>query len=459
MDLIHRFVKNVVDTHYDDLPSETVEITKTSVIDTLACVVGGTTAQGCKEIVEYLKEEGGKEESTLFVYGGKVPCSNAVMANSTMARALDFDAVHETAGIHVSATMVPVALAMAEKIGRLSGKDLITAIALGSDLICRLRVAAGAQSHITGWSSETFGPFGAAAVAGKILGLDEEMLLNAMGLAFSQAASSLQCFIDGSLAIRLQQGLSARAGVVSTLLAQRGFSGAKNILEGKYGLYPLYFNNEYDPDKLTKDLGTRFEGTYVSFKPFPSCKYTHGAIAGALEILSEHEIRPEEISKITVEVNRNAYNICYEPREKKVVPRTVVDAQFSIPYTVAVSIINKDVFIDDFNMKAIKNPLVLHLSEKVIVKINPELDRMDLNVAPSIVEIEALGERKYSKRIDFVKGHPNNPMTFEDCVTKMEKCLPFSASPFLKKKEKQIVELISKLERLEDVCKISKLLA
>ena len=118
--------------------------------------------------------------------------------------------------------MVPVALAMAEKVGGLSGKGLITAIALGSDLICRLRVATGARSHTTGWSSETFGPFGAAAVAGKILGLDEEMLLNAMGLALSQAASSLQCFIDGSLAIRLQQGLSARAGVVSTLLAQRG---------------------------------------------------------------------------------------------------------------------------------------------------------------------------------------------------------------------------------------------
>jgi len=257
----------------------------------------------------------------------------------------------------------------------------------------------------------------------------------------------------------LQQGLSARAGVVSTLLAQRGLSGAKNILEGKYGLYPLYFNNEYDSDKLSKDLGTRFEGTYVSFKPFPSCKYTHGAIAGALEILSEHAIRPEEISKITVEVNRNAYNICYEPREKKVVPRTIVDAQFNIPYTVAVSIIKKDVFIDDFTMEAIKNPSVLRLSEKVIVKINPELDKLDLNVAPSIVEIETLGKRKYSKQIDFVKGHPNNPMTFQECVTKMEKCLPFSASPFLEKKAKELVQLISKLERLDDVCEISKWVA
>ena len=203
-----------------------------------------------------------------------------------------------------------------------------------------------------------------------------------------------------------------------------------------------------------KDLGTRFEGTYVSFKPFPSCKYTHGPIAGALEILSEHEIRPEEISKITIEVNRNAYNICYEPREKKVVPKTVVDAQFSIPYTVAVSIIKKDVFIDDFTLEAIRTHRSSHLSAKVVVKVNPELDKMDLNVAPSIVEIETLGQRKYSKRIDFVKGHPNHPMTFEDCARKLEKCASFSASLALKGNVGRLIELICAFEKVDDVSEI-----
>jgi 2-methylcitrate dehydratase PrpD len=458
MDIVHRLVENILNVQNDDLPLETIDVTKKCILDTLACVIGGSTAAGSNEIVKYLKEEGGKEESTIFVYGGKVPSPNAVLANSTMARALDFDTVHEGAGVHASATIVPVALAMAEKVGPLRGKDFMTAVALGSDLICRLRSASGSRSHTSGWSSETFGPFGAAAAAGKILGLNEEMLINAMGLALSQAASGLQSFIDGSLAVRLQQGLSARAGLVSAVLAQRGFSGAKNILEGKYGFYPLYFHGDYAPDKLTEDLGKRFEGTYVSFKPFPSCKYTHGPIAAVLEILSEHEIRPEKIRKITVEVNQNAYNICYQPRAKKVVPQSVIDAQFSIPYTVAVGIIKKDVFIDDFTEIAIRDPSALDLSDKVTVEVNPEIDKMDLNVAPSIVEIEMYDQKRYSKRIDFVKGHPNHPMTFEDCARKLEKCASFSASLALKGNVGRLIELIYAFEKVDDVSEIMRLL-
>lgn len=458
MDLIYSFVKNILDTHYDDLPRETVEVTKRCIIDTLACLIAGSTAPGCKETVEYVKGDGGREESTILVYGGKVPSSNAVMANSTMARALDFDDVQEAAGLHSSATMVPTALAMAEKIGKLSGKDFITAIALGADLSCRMRLAPKFGSGITGWSSETYGPFGAAAVAAKILRLDEERLWNAMGLALSQAASSLQCFVDGTLAVRLQQGLSARAGIVSVLLAQKGLTGARNVLEGRYGFYPVYFNNEYDASKLTKDLGKRFEGTYVSVKPFPSCKFTHGPIAATLSLLSEHAIQPEEIAQITVEVNQSAYNLCCEPRERKIVPQTIIDAQFSIPYTVGVAVVKRDVFIDDFTLKAIKDASVLRIADKVMPKVSPELGKMDLTVAPSIVEIKTLGNKKYSKRIDYVKGHPNNPVTIQDCIEKLEKCVSFSAIPLRKENIRKLSELVYRIEEIDDVTKMTRLL-
>lgn len=458
MDLIFRFVKNIVDTRYEDLPRETVEVTKRCVIDTLACLIAGSTASGCKAVVDYVQGDGGTEESSILVYGGKVPSANAVLANSTMARALDFDDVQEAAGAHSSATMIPTALAMAEKIGKLSGKDFIAAIALGADMLCRMRLAPKFGSGITGWSSETHGPFGATAVAGKVLGLDEERLWNAMGLALSQAASTLQCFADGALAVRLQQGLSARAGIVSALLAQKGLTGAKNVLEGRYGFYPTYFNNEFDASKLTKDLGKRFEGTYVSVKPYPSCKYTHGPIAATLAILSEHAIRPEEITTISVEVNQSAYNLCCEPRQRKFVPESIIDAQFSIPYTVGVAAVKRNVFIDNFTPTAIKEESVLRIAGKVTPRVGPELAKIGLTVAPSIVEIKTSGNKSYSKRIDYVKGHANNPMTTQDCIDKLERCLAFSAIPLKKENIDKLIKFVDKLEEREDVTAIAELL-
>jgi 2-methylcitrate dehydratase PrpD len=321
---------------------------------------------------------------------------------------------------------------MAEKIGKVNGKHFITAIALGADLISRMRLAPKLKSSSTGWSANTYAPFGTATVAAKILGLDEQRLWNAMGLAFSQAAGSLQSIVDGSLAVRLDHGLGARAGAVSVLLAQMGLTGSRNILEGRYGFYPLYFHNDYDASRLTKDLGKRFEGTYVSVKPFPSCKLNHAPIEAVLSIVAQHAIEPKDINQIVVGVNQYAYNLCCVPRESKIVPQTIVDAQFSIPYTVAVAVVKRDLFIHDFTLDAIKDTSVLRIANKVIPMVDPELDKMGLTVAPATVEIRTVGNDKYSKRIDYVKGHPKNPMTFQDCANKLRRCASFSALPLEK---------------------------
>ena len=455
MDLIRVVVSKILKTKYEDLSKQTVDMIKKLVIDTLGTTIAGSSAEGSKELVDLIKGWGGREESTILVYGGKVPSPNAVLVNCTMARALDLDDVHESGGGHLAATFVPTAFVLAEYFQKpINGKELILAIAVGSDLSCRLRCA---LTTYKGWLAETFAPFGVVAMGGKIIGFDEERMINGMGLAYSQCSTNLQANVDGALSVRLQQGMGAKAGVLATILAERGFTGAKNVLQGVYGFYPLYARNEYDPKVITDQLGERFEILNTSLKPYPSCKYTHNAIYAILEILRKHNVEPETIHRISVFTNSKAYNVA-GCGENKYRPQNIVEAQFSIPYTVAVAAVNRKVFIDDFKKESIGKNEVLEIANKVRVEIDPEIDKMPGLTATTRVELETESGEKYSEHVEFVKGHPNNPMTMDECVEKFMECARFSARPMDRDKINEAIRLICRLEEIDDVRKIVRLL-
>lgn len=452
MDLVFELVKNIIDTDFKKLPKETIHITEKCILDTLGVLLAGTKQPGCKTVVDFLKEMSGKEESKIINYGGKVPSFNAALANATMARALDLDDVHEASGCHPSATMVPVAFAVAEKTGVINGKDLITSIVVGTDLTCRLRLAV---KTYPGWVSETFSVFGATATAGKILELNEEEMVNAMGIAYSQAACNFQGFEDGALTPRLQQGFASKAGIISALLAQRGITGAKNVLQGRFGFYSLYYRNNYDPTIVTKNLSKKFEIDNVSIKPYTSCKHTHGPIWGVLELVNNYNISAQDIVEIKVGVSRYAYNLVCQPAEAKYKPRTVVDAQFSIPYTVACAIIKRDVFVDEISSEAITNPKVLKMAKKVKPFVDPEIDKIHSFVAPkSLAKIKTRDGKVYAKYTEDIKGSPRKPMSFEEVAKKFEKCTKYAIYPPSKEKIIKITKTVWELEKIVDVGKI-----
>lgn len=455
MELMRQIINHIMKTQYEDLSPQTVEVVKKLFIDTLGTAIAGSSAMGCKGLVDLVKGWGGKGEGTILVYGGMVPAHHAAFANCTMARALDFDDVHEAGGGHLSATFVPVSLVFAEYIPRpINGKELILAFAVGSDLSCRLRCAL----KFYGFKAATLAPFGVVAMGSKLIGFDEEQLINGMGLAYAQCSTNLQANIEGALAVRLQQGLGAQAGVLATALAERGFTGAKDVFQGTYGFYPLYARNEYDPEVIIDQLGKRFEIVNSSIKPYPSCKYTHIPIYATLEFVREHKVEPREISKVTVFTNSKAYNLT-GIGDNKYHPRNVVDAQFSIPYTVAsAAVTKKDLFIDDFMEESIRRSEVLEFAQKVRVQVDPDIDRIVGNVVANRVEFETSEGEHYSKYVEFVKGHPKNPMTMGECIEKFQKCLYYSAKPLKQDKVTELVRLVSDLEELDDVKKVVHLL-
>jgi 2-methylcitrate dehydratase PrpD len=261
------FARMITTLRYEDIPSEAVEATKMDVLDTLAVILAGSTSSGTREVVEQMTYWGGREESSILIFGDKVPAPSAVLANSHMAHARDYDDIYHVARIHVGAVNVPCALAVAESVGGVDGRELITAMLMGIDIELRLGQAAllWTQFHPTA----TFGYFGACATAGRLLGLDEDQMVNAFGICYSQVSGTKQCMHDGSLTKRLQPGLAARGGILSAHLARRGYTGTRNNLEGKAGFFNLYHGGKYDPVFLTDRLGEHFDITRLGFKPYP----------------------------------------------------------------------------------------------------------------------------------------------------------------------------------------------
>jgi len=455
MDLIETIVDYVLTTNYRNLGEQTIDMVKKVVIDNMGAAVAGSSGEGIGNLVNLVKDWNGKPEATVLVYGDKVPAFQAALVNCAMARAWDIDDVHEGGGGHICASLVPTAFILAEYAqAKVSGKDFISVIAIATDLSCRLRKALKTQF---GWVLSTFAPFGVVAEASRILGFDRDQTLAAMGLAYTQCSCNSQGVVDGALSVRLQQGIGAKAGVLATQFAQIGFTGPKNILQGVYGLYPLYGRNDYDADVITRDLGKSFEVVNTSLKPYPCCKHTHIPIFIIMELLREHNIAPTEIGKIVVRTNQAAYDKCFSNPAKRR-PRSVVDAQFSIPFTVALAAVKRRVSLHDFTEKNWTDQLILDIAGRVEVQVDPDLNKVPGLIAPNIIELETKEGKHFEKHLDFVKGSPQNPMSNEECIDKFQDCIAFAAKPLEKVKVNEFVRMARNLEDVPDVRSMIELL-
>jgi 2-methylcitrate dehydratase PrpD len=457
MDAAYLFAKNLVVTNYDDIPRDVVEATKKQTLDILGVALAGSSKPGVKELLELITEWGGKEESTIFCSGQKVPAPHAAQMNATMGHAPDYDDTHDTAIIHPSVVAVPTCLAVAEHRGKLSGREFITAAALGIDMICRLGLATTSPLK-AGWHLTTLnGCMTAAGVAGRILGLDENGIVNAIGIAYHQSCGNGQCVLDGALTKRMGPGFAIRGGIAAALMAEKGITGAKDSLEGKYGLFNLYHQGTYDSRILTVDLGKRFEGINVSIKPYPCCRVAHSYIDAALSIVNQHNIKAEEVREVTVICGELANELLCVPFEAKCKPRTVVDAQFSIPWTVATAIVRRQVAMEHFTEAAIKSQDILEISGKT--KVEPDTGPgSTVLIQPGRVKIVTKNGETYYKEINHALGSPQRPLTFDECARKFRDCASYAIKRLPDKQIDRVVELVGQLEKVDDIGEIIELL-
>jgi 2-methylcitrate dehydratase PrpD len=229
--------RHVCRSGYVDLPASAVESARRDILDTFGCMLGGSGSPGIDELFAVIARWGGREESRVLLRAIRLPAPQAALLNASMGHALDFDDTLDTGGsIHPGVSVLGSVLAVCDSLGGVSGRDVLLAVALGLDVSCRIALACALDR---GWHrTAAMGVFGATAAAGKLIGLTPEQMLAAFGIAYSHAAGNRQCILDGALTKRLQAGQAASAGVFSALLAQTGFTGARNIFNGRFGCAP-----------------------------------------------------------------------------------------------------------------------------------------------------------------------------------------------------------------------------
>jgi len=462
-DAIFAMAQNMVSIGFEDLPHDVKQVTKRSLLDIVGAIIAGSgLGEGCKEIVDLMKQMGGRKESTILVYGGKAPCPMAAFVNAAMAHSLDYDDDHRQAASHPTLVTFPAALATAEKVKGITGKEFITTIALGNDLVSRLALAVtmGPRGNRLDWNmTSVTGVFGAAAVSARSLRLDQNGMVNALAIAlqFSSGTGEIGFSLDNKYR-GLYGGPVAAGGIMAALLAQRGITGPKNCLEGRGGLYQAHFNGLYRREVLVNELGKRFEGANVDFKAWPSCGHTMNYIEATLKVMEENNLLPNDILDIIPVVGEQTQALC-EPLGLRQRPPTPMDAKWSIPWTIACAALRGKVTFSDFTPEGIKDLNTIELAEKVTPEFQSQQSGDSYKVPAGIVKVRTRAGKVFSKRVDYWHGAHQNPMSMDEVISKFRDCASHSIKPMSKRKILQIIDLINHLEEIDDMTELSKKLS
>jgi 2-methylcitrate dehydratase PrpD len=413
---------------FSDLSMSTIAAARLNIFDTLACSLAGVRAPGIQEMFDIAREWGGAPQAQALWSDLRVPAPQAAWLNSIMAHACDYDDTHDKAILHAGISVLPAAIAAAEIAGRpVDGKEFYSAVAIGLELICRIGVATRIGLIEAGFIySALFSHFAAAAAASRILRLTPEETVDAIGIAYTQASGTHQVTRDGALTKRMQPGFGARAGLTAVAMARKGIRGAQNVFEGIDGLGRTYLQGELDSEILRKGLGKHYHFEDLSYKPYPCCRMNHCAIDAALELREQPGFDWQAVDEIKASINSQGNQAVGTPLEIRRAPGSIVQAQFSICYTVACALINGSVGLTDFTDAALQREDIRSLAAKVTPVVDEGFERtMGRNVTPA--RLEAIcGDTVFTAQITEAKGNFQLPMSSADLRQKLEDCLSFS---------------------------------
>ena len=403
---------------YEDLPHDVIKRTKLLILDTVGIIIRARhDAESTSSLVSAIEKlEMSNGSCQVFSDNKSYSPSAAALLNGTLAHSLDFDDTHAEASLHSSAPILAAALAAAE-MNKSSGQQLITACVVGYEIQIRLGLAGGSSSHYKkGFHpTATCGIFGAAAAAGYLMGLTKEQYISAFGIALSQSAGSMQFLTDGAWTKRSHVGQAAQNGLSCAIMAAEGFKGPSKAFEGQWGYFHSYASGG-DMEKAIDGLGKKFETLNLGVKPYPSCRYSHAAIDGIIELKNELGFSTAELDDIDIGLSETALNIIGYPLSDKQNPKSVVDGQFSMPFCAAVTVKSGGLKWDDYK-NHLNDSDTLSLCNKI--KVSPDKDAEECcpEYMSAKVRVVVKG-KKYEKFVKIPKGEPENFMEDSEFISK-----------------------------------------
>lgn len=431
-----------------DIPADVVQLARGFILDGLGVALAGSTDKCSRIVQNQIRRAGGRGEATILGTSLLAPAGKAALANGVSGHAMDYDDTQLSTSkeavygllTHPTTPVLAAALALGEP-EKISGKQLLLAYALGVEVECRVADAIHPRHYQSGFhSTATMGGLGAAMAAGKLLNLKENALRRALGIAASMASGLRENF--GTMTKPLHAGRAAENGVNAALLARDGFTAAEDILEARRGFFNAMAGG-FDESKLSGRLGKPYfmKQPGISIKPYPSGSLSHPAQDLILDLVKKHDLKAADIERIEVGTNSNVPNALIYP-----MPRNALEGKFSIPFCMAVAVLERKAGIAQFQDRKVRERRVVDLMKRVTLYIDDELERLGYDQVRSRVRVMLKNGRTIEGRYDVARGHPEKPMAWEELAGKFYDC---AALVLPQHKAEDVIRHVERIEELK----------
>ncbi len=440
----------------ESIPAEVRERAKYLILDAVGIAIASTRYDFSHKTLTAIS--GLSESDTMPVIGmpARLSVRDAAVMNGLLIHGLDFDDTHVAGVVHLTSSTFPCALSAGYKVGA-TGEELINAYIVGVEAGARLGAVAKGGFHQVGHHpTGVCGAFACALIAGRLMGLTQQQMEMAQGIALSVAGGSMEFLVDGAWTKRMHPGWAAQSGITAAAMAQQGFPGPKLPYEGRFGLYKSLLGSldeQCDYSLATADLGEVWELMNIAVKPYPACHFTHACADAAQIIMKEHGLQVDQIANIRALVPEEVVKTVCEPEANKKRPANSYEAQFSIPYLVATSIIKGRFTLDELESETLTDPAILDLAAKVNYEVDPN-SGFPTYYSGEVV-IETTDGNSYQQREHMNRGCSDRPLTNEDIV---EKFMGTAGMTLSMRKVEEIRDYVLNVEGFDDVSDLAELL-
>ncbi len=449
MNAIDKLIQHITQTRYQDLPDSTLSAVKTFVLDSVGVGLSGSRVPYVKQVKQAASEWGADQQAQVWTSGEWVSASTAAFINGYQIHNQEWDCVHEPAVVHPMAVILSALVAYAQKYN-LSGKQVMLGVAVAVDVATL--IGESATSGLKFFRPSICGCLGATAGMCAMQTFSAAKTANALGIAYSQISGTMQAHVEGSPMLALQIGLNAQAAIRAIDLAEAGFDGPKDILEGPYG-YFANFEDSYDINILTTKLGKGYQIEQVSHKPFPTGRAGHGTADGLLILQNTHGFKAQDVAIIKVRAT---------PLINRLVGRPVKDdmdvsyAKLCNGYIAATALLTGNVTVEDFDLACLQDPERLALARKVSTELNGCCDPNAL--APVNVTVELYNSQTLQIDLPAVLGNPLRPMSREAQLEKFRAACRSAVVPFSAPRIDKLIKSIDELEQIQNINQLVELM-
>jgi aconitate decarboxylase len=438
-----RFAHHVLATRYEDLSDDAILQAKTFILDTIGVGIAGSTAAGADELFAVSAGWGEGRDACVWGRRHRVPAATAAFLNGFQAHCQEYDCLHEKAVLHPMATLLPAAIAHAERAGGVCGRDLIVAVAVGIDVAAGLGVAA--REGLKFFRPATAGGFGATAALARLAGFDVDTLCHALGIQYGQTSGTMQAHVEGSIVLPMQIGFNGRAAVQSCDLAAAGLTGPRDVFEGEFGYMRLY-EGAWDLQPTWERLGKTWFVSELSHKPYPAGRATHGGIEGIMELREQQAFAAADVAAVKVIGPPLIKRLCGRP---DIASPDANYARLCMAFIGAKVLLHGKIDLAHYRGAALTDPATHELAGRIVMQADGTSDPNAM--APQQVVITLKDATVLRWHCAVMLANPARRLGREQHLAKFRRCLDFAKEPLRPGAGYTMIDRVDRLERLADV--------